>query len=107
MAIGGPKLLWTSRGLGSGYGSLSIKGDRIYVQGTKNNQSVVFSLDRATGKPVWNAPLGRALDQDRGGGPRGTPTMEGESIYALSENGDLACIRNKDAYVSLEAQHPE
>jgi outer membrane protein assembly factor BamB len=96
---GGPKLVWTTRGLGSGYGSLSIKGDRVYVQGTKSNQSVVFSLDRATGKPVWNAPLGRALDQDRGGGPRGTPTLEGESIYALSENGDLACIRNKDASV--------
>jgi outer membrane protein assembly factor BamB len=96
---GGPKLVWTTRGLGSGYGSLAVKGDRIYVQGTKNNQSVVYSLDRATGKPVWNASLGRALDQDRGGGPRGTPTVEGELIYALTENGDLACIRNKDASV--------
>jgi outer membrane protein assembly factor BamB len=95
----GPKLVWSIRGLGSGYGSLAIKGDRIYVQGTKNNQSVVFALDRATGKPVWNAPLGRALDQDRGGGPRGTPTVEGDSLYALSENGDLACIRGKDATV--------
>src|SRR4051812_39868178 len=73
---GGPKLLWTTRGLGQGYGSLAIKADRIYVQGTKDNQSVGFALNRATGKPVWNTAIGRALDQDRGGGPRGTPTVE-------------------------------
>lgn len=96
----GPKLLWTARGLGSGYGSLAMKGDRIYVQGTKSNQSVVFALDRATGKHAWNAPLGRALDQDRGGGPRGTPTVEGDVLYVLSENGDLACIRSKDAHIA-------
>src|SRR5215217_2834611 len=97
---GGPKLLWTSRGLGNGYGSLAVKGGRIYVQGTKGGQSAVFALDRATGKPVWNAPLGRALDQDRGGGPRGTPTVDGDQLYVLTENGDLACLRGKDAYVT-------
>jgi outer membrane protein assembly factor BamB len=96
---GGPKLLWTSRGLGSGYGSPAIKGDRIYVQGTKSNQSAVFALDRGNGRPVWHAPLGRALDQDRGGGPRGTPTVDGETVYVLTENGDLACVRDKDAHV--------
>jgi outer membrane protein assembly factor BamB len=96
---GGPKLLWSARGLGSGYGSLALKGDRIYVQGTKGAQSVVFAMERASGKPVWWAPLGRALDQDRGGGPRGTATVDGESLYALSETGDLACIRAKDATV--------
>jgi outer membrane protein assembly factor BamB len=96
---GGPKLLWTSRGLGSGYGSLAIKGNRIYVQGTKDGQSTVFALDRATGKPVWHAPLGRALDQDRGGGPRGTPTVDGEMLYVLTENGDLGCVSSKDARV--------
>jgi outer membrane protein assembly factor BamB len=97
---GGPKLIWSIKGLGTGYGSLAIKGDRIYVQGTRDRDSVVFALNRADGKPVWHAPIGPALDQDRGGGPRGTPTVDGDTIYALSENGDLACIRNKDSYVA-------
>jgi outer membrane protein assembly factor BamB len=95
----GPKLLWSVRGLGNGYGSLALKGDRIYVQGTKDGQSVIFALERGGGKHVWWAPLGRALDQDRGGGPRGTPTVDGETLYVLSENGDLASIRAKDATV--------
>jgi outer membrane protein assembly factor BamB len=96
---GGPKLLWSVRGLGSGYGSLAIRGDRIYVQGATGGQSVVFALDRADGRQIWNAPIGRALDQDRGGGPRGTPTLDGDVLYVLTENGDLACVRDKDAFV--------
>ena len=95
----GPAKLWSVTGLGSGYGSLAIRGDRIYVQGTAGRDSMVFALNRADGKPVWNAPLGRALDQDRGGGPRGTPAVEADLSWALSENGDLACLRNKDAHV--------
>jgi outer membrane protein assembly factor BamB len=96
---GGPKLLWSAKGLGAGYGTVSMKGDRIYVQGTKGGQSVVFALDRANGAHVWNAALGPARDQDRGGGPRGTPTLDGELLYVLTENGDLACLRNNATVV--------
>jgi outer membrane protein assembly factor BamB len=78
---------------------VAIRGDRIYVQGTGGRNSVLFALNRADGKPVWNAPIGRSLDQDRGSGPRGTPTVEDEFTYVLTENGDLACVRNKDAHV--------
>ncbi|MDZ4801945.1 MAG: PQQ-binding-like beta-propeller repeat protein [Bryobacteraceae bacterium] len=96
---GGPKVVWKIGGLGTGYGSVAIVGDRIYVQGTKDNKSTVFALDRATGQPKWTAPIGRALDQDRGGGPRGTPTVEGDVLYVLTEAGDLAQVRLKDANV--------
>jgi hypothetical protein len=96
---GGPKLLWSVSGLGAGYGSLAIRGDRIYVQGATGGRSVVLALNRADGRQIWNAPLGRALDQDRGGGPRGTPTVDGDVIYVLTEDGDLACVRDRDAHV--------
>ena len=54
------------------------------MQGTKSNRASCSRWIAPTGKPVWNAPLGRALDQDRGGGPRGTPTVEGESFTCLT-----------------------
>jgi outer membrane protein assembly factor BamB len=95
---GGPKLLWSVKNLGAGYGSVALKGDRIYVQGTIGSNSVVFALNRADGKQIWNAPIGPALEQNRGGGPRGTPTIDGDLIYAISENGDLVCIRASDAH---------
>lgn len=91
-----PTATWSITGLGAGYGSVAIKDDRIYVQGTRARESAVFCLNRADGKTVWATALGQALDQDRGGGPRGTPTVDADRVYALSENGDLACLRVKD-----------
>jgi len=88
----GPPLVWSISGLGAGYGSLAIKNDRIYVQALSPSGSVVSSLNRADGKVVWTTLIGRGLQDSRGPGPRGTPTLDGERLYVLSENGDLACL---------------
>src|SRR5688572_137054 len=98
-AAKGPATVWSISGLGEGYSSLAIKGEQIFVQGVKSKNSTVFCLNRADGKTVWATALGQALDQDRGGGPRGTPTIDGDRVYALSENGDLACLKIKDGTV--------
>jgi outer membrane protein assembly factor BamB len=95
----GPPLVWSVSGLGKGYGSMAIQGGRIFVQGTRDGKSVVFCLNRADGTVVWTQPLGRTLDQDKGGGPRGTPTIDGERLFALSEDGDLSCLRTGDGVV--------
>lgn len=95
-ASSGPKSLWSIATLGDGYGSMSIAGSNIYVQGRKGNDSVVHCLSRADGKTQWVAPLGAYRDQDRGGGSRGTPTLDGDKLFALTENGDLACLNLKD-----------
>jgi outer membrane protein assembly factor BamB len=95
----GPKRLWQINTLGEGYGSLSIVGDRIYVHGVKGGNSVVYALNREGGATLWTAVLGPRLDQDRGPGPRGTPTVDADRIYALNENGDLGCLRVKDGSI--------
>ena len=88
----GPPLMWSISGLGAGYGSLAIKNDRIYVQALSPSGSVVSSLNRADGKVVWTTLIGRGLQDSRGPGPRGTPTLDGDRLYVLTENGDLACL---------------
>jgi len=96
---GGPPLVWSVTGLGKGYGTVAVAGDRLYVQGTQGNSSTVFALNRADGARIWARALGRTLDQDKGGGPRGTPTVDGDVLFALSEAGDLACLRLSDGSV--------
>ena len=96
----GPPLVWSISGIGEGYGSVAIKGDRIYVQGVKEGQSSVFCLNRGDGKVVWVTQLSPRLGQDKGPGPRGTPTVENDRLYALTESGELGCLKVADGSVS-------
>ena len=95
----GPTVVWTASNLGGGYGSVAIAGDRVFVQGMRGNQSLVLSLNRADGKVVWSRALGPMGDNDRGSGPRSTPSVDGDRVYALTEMGDLACLRLADGTV--------
>ncbi|MGH7888338.1 MAG: PQQ-binding-like beta-propeller repeat protein [Candidatus Binatia bacterium] len=92
----GPSTVWSISNIGEGYGSLAIRGDRIYLQGTRGDASVVYCLNRADGKQVWSTALGPKVDEGRGNGPRGTPTLDGDQMYVLTENGDLACLNVRD-----------
>src|SRR5688572_23168611 len=96
---GGPPRLWRVTNLGAGYGSIATQGDRIFVQGQVGRQSVVSSLNRANGQLLWSKPLGPAGNNDKGPGPRSTPTVDDDNLYALSENGDLACLRASDGAI--------
>ena len=96
---GGPKQVWSVEGLGAGYGAVAVAGNRIYVQGSLSSRSSVHALDRATGKLLWTVPLGPAGDNDRGDGPRSTPTVEGQQLWVMTETGDLACLKAADGGV--------
>ena len=95
----GPPMAWSAAMLGAGYGSVAVAGDHVWVQGMRNRQSVVTSLNRADGKATWVRIIGSAGENDRGSGPRGTPSVDGDRLYALTENGDLACLRVADGTV--------
>ena len=93
----GPPVVWTTPGLGSGYGTVSISGGRAFVQSMRGRQSMVHSINLADGKYVWSKNLGPATSNDRGPGPRATPTVDGDRLYILTESGDLWCLRAADA----------
>src|SRR3954463_7545417 len=88
----GPSTVWAATGLGSGYGSMAVAGNRVFVQGTRSGSSILVAINRADGKEAWSKAIGRMGNDDRGSGPRGTPTVDGERVYVLTESGDLACL---------------
>jgi outer membrane protein assembly factor BamB len=92
----GPPRLWSVATIGGGYGSIAVSGDRIFVQGSSGRQSMIHVLGRNDGKELWSKALGQAGSNDMGSGPRGTPTVDGDRVYVLTENGDLACLRVQD-----------
>ena len=89
----GPPKVWTATGLGSGFGSIAVAGDRVFLQGMRGGSSVVIALNRTDGKEIWSKAVGASQTNDMGPGPRGTPTVDGDRLYVLSENGDLVCLK--------------
>jgi outer membrane protein assembly factor BamB len=92
---GGPKLVWKATGLGEGYSSFSVAGGRLYTQGQRAGTQYVMAFDVATGKKLWEVENGKAYEERRGNGPRGTPTLDGDRLYALAADGSLVCLDNK------------
>src|SRR6201988_1535454 len=88
----GPPLVWKAIGAGRGYSSFSVANGRLYTMGLRGDREFVVAFDIATGKEVWATPHGGAFRNDRGDGPRGTPTIEGNRLYALGGDGDLSAI---------------
>jgi outer membrane protein assembly factor BamB len=95
----GPPLLWKASGAGRGYSSFSVANGRLYTMGLRGDREYVIAFDIANGKEAWATPHGGAFRNDQGDGPRGTPTVDGDRIYALGGNGDLSAIEARTGKV--------
>lgn len=89
---GGPRVVWRTSGLGEGYSSLAIVNGRIYTQGQRDRQEFVFAFDAQTGKKLWETATSREYRNDRGDGPRGTPTVDGDRLYAMTGDGVVLAL---------------
>jgi outer membrane protein assembly factor BamB len=92
---GGPKLIWKASGLGEAHSTPSVAAGKVYGMGLRASDEVIWCLDDRTGKEVWATKIadGITLDAGQGGyGPRSTPTVEGNRLYALGVGGELACL---------------
>jgi outer membrane protein assembly factor BamB len=87
----GPPLAWKANGLGPGYSSVAVVQGRIFTMGDGADSSSVRALD-LNGKPLWTAKLGKPGGGDGYPGPRGTPTIDGELVFAIGQYGDLVCV---------------
>jgi len=88
----GPPLVWKATGAGNGYSSFSIANGKLYTMGLRGDREFVIAFDIANGKEVWATPNGSAFREEHGDGPRGTPTVDGDRVYALGGNGDLSAL---------------
>jgi outer membrane protein assembly factor BamB len=89
---GGPKVLWRATGAGTGYSSFSSSHGRLYTLGARGDTEFVMAFDTASGQKRWEVPNGRRFRNDRGDGPRSTPTVDGDRLYAFGGSGDLTAL---------------
>lgn len=84
---GGPPVAWTVEGIGEGYSSVSVSGERLFVTGMdEDQQGLLFILDpegNKTGRIVY----GPETPDAQAPGPRSTPTVEDDRAYLISGLG--------------------
>lgn len=90
-----------------GYGGPAVAGGRVFVldfSPTEVNKGIerLLCLDEKTGRILWT----REWETDYTGlmgtyaiGPRTTPTVDGDRVYALGATGILLCLSVKDGAI--------
>ncbi|HEX6900516.1 MAG TPA: PQQ-binding-like beta-propeller repeat protein [Thermoanaerobaculia bacterium] len=91
----GPRVVW-KRAIGEGYSTFSVAAGRLYTMDSDAKTEYVLALDAATGNEIWRVPIGDKLVDPMGNGPRGTPTVDGGTIYALGSLGRLLALKAAD-----------
>jgi outer membrane protein assembly factor BamB len=88
--------LWNVTNAASGYSTPAVVGERLYLLGNEGLENeFVAALAVADGKRIWSAKLGKVGNPKQNPSypaARSTPTVEGDILYALGSDGDLACI---------------
>ena len=93
----GPAMKWEFREAGIGYSAFAIRDGKLYTMGTVDDGCYVVCIDASKGEAIWKTRIDRSsVSEDYahgwGGGPRSTPTLDGDFVYALSDVGVLACL---------------
>jgi len=95
----GPKRVWLFKNAGNGYSGPAIVAGKLFTMGTRDDSEILLALDADTGKELWTAKIGSVLNNNWGDGPRGTPTVNEDRVYAMGGRGDLVCATVADGKV--------
>jgi outer membrane protein assembly factor BamB len=99
---GGPKRVWLFENAGLGYSGYAIVGDKLFTMGVRDGGEQLIAVDAKEGKELWSAKMGDALKNDWGDGPRGTPCVDADRVYAMSGRGNLICASAADGKIAWQ-----
>lgn len=105
----GPPTLW-KRGMGCGFSSVAVVGNRLYTEGMVGETTRVWCLDAATGDEIWHYDyelpvINRGKRLYSFPGPTSTPTVEGSRVYVYSRGGQLFCLDATTGKIAWQAEN--
>jgi outer membrane protein assembly factor BamB len=94
----GPKSLW-SKDLGEGYSAILFENDRLYTMFRADDKEHVVCMSAKNGKKLWDhkydSPVKDGHVKEFGNGPRATPLIVGDRLYAIGVSGKMCCLDKK------------
>ncbi len=90
-----PKLLW-KQAIGEGWSGVSVRGDVGITMEQRDQEEWVSAYDLRDGSLVWKHAIAcRHFDSLGGLGPRSTPAISGDRVYACSAVTEVVCLELK------------
>ena len=87
-----PQELWRQP-IGLGWSAFAVSGRYAATQEQRGENELVVCYELATGRLIWSHTNRVRFSEPMGGdGPRATPTMKDDRVYALGATGILDCL---------------
>jgi outer membrane protein assembly factor BamB len=78
--------------VGPGHSSPVVnRGTLVFLDET-NDRTVAHALEAESGTEIWQTPIGAHFEDEWGTGPRCTPFIDEDRIYAQSSQGEFHCL---------------
>ena len=87
----GPNVTWRVQ-LGEGYSGISYAGERLFTMFSDEESEYLACYNASDGTEVWRFRTDDCFTNDRGNGPRSTPTLDGNLVFVLGAKGKLHAI---------------
>jgi outer membrane protein assembly factor BamB len=94
----GPHQVW-KRPVNLGFSSFTVSGQKAFTLDQRSIEGVeregCLAIDASTGRELWFQPIAVAKYDGGAGpgdGPRGTPSVDGDKVYAISEQLVVSCF---------------
>jgi outer membrane protein assembly factor BamB len=98
-ALAAGKIKWKAS-LGKGHSCMAVSAKQLFTMGNPGATDIVYCLDAETGKELWKYP--HPCEQGNFEGPRATPVVDGDFVYALSRDGHACCLEAATGQVKWE-----
>jgi outer membrane protein assembly factor BamB len=94
----GPKKVWQVKG-GVGMSGLAVSRDRVLTLVQKEGKQWLVALNAKTGESIWQTALAPEYHNGMGDGPRATPAVTDDRVFAFTGEGILVAVNFSDGKI--------